>query len=459
MVAAIWKPCVSVLMNLTGQRTVRAADYPWHVEYCLKADTGMAHETYFNDLCCSKMIVRDRNLLNNIRPLKDPARVAGLTGIKNITHQADLYLPVKNIDGIMTIITLEGVYYDLTFKYNLVSVTELASLNFESRFSRHQSSVHGPAGMHVPLIHTCNVYAIDATSNSNHFAFASISNMTNQEKAHLYCSHVISEAKFIHLSKSGVKGLPKGLKKQAFPCTICQHAKNIRKAAAPAVTGSDPHCVSFDMIDMSKIPTATGLRYCTMMVERETRFAHIQLHVTKDEIVQIFKRVLPMLTKKPLIIKSDCAPEYHTPELLSLFSEYGVKEVRHSNEHCQAQNGMVEIFGDTLGWGLRGALLQSGLPLSILGAAAMLITDICNSCPHSSLDNNTPFFRRTGRLLDFSFFRPFGCGMMVFCGKDLVEHKKLALRGESVFTSARAVNSGAGPSWDILPEQTVCMQA
>jgi len=96
-------------------------------------------------------------------------------------------LPVKNIDGTMTTITLEGVYYDPTAKYNLVSVADLASLNFESRFGRHQSSVHGPVRMHVPLIHTCNVYASDAASNSNHFDFASLSKMTNEEKVHLHC--------------------------------------------------------------------------------------------------------------------------------------------------------------------------------------------------------------------------------------------------------------------------------
>ena len=97
VVAAIWKPCVSVLMNLTGPRTVRAADYQRHVEYRLQADSGMAQEICFIDLCCSKTIIRDRNLVKNIRPLNVPARVAGLTGIKNITHQADLYLPVQNI--------------------------------------------------------------------------------------------------------------------------------------------------------------------------------------------------------------------------------------------------------------------------------------------------------------------------------------------------------------------------
>jgi len=85
-----------------------------------------------------------------------------------------------------------------------------------------------------------------------------------------------------------MKGLLKELKKRGFSCTICQYAKIVRKAAAPAATGSDPHYIRFDMINMSNIPTVTSLQYCNMIVERETRFAHIQLHATKDEIVQVF---------------------------------------------------------------------------------------------------------------------------------------------------------------------------
>jgi len=94
--------------------------------------------------------------------------------------------------------------------------------------------------------------------------------MTNEEKAHLYCSHVISEAELIHLSKNSVKGLPKELKKRGFPCTICQHVKIVRKTAVPAATDSDPHVISCNIIDMFKTPTVTSLWYCTMIVERET---------------------------------------------------------------------------------------------------------------------------------------------------------------------------------------------
>ena len=142
VVAAILKPFFSVLMNMTGHRTVRAADYQQHVEYCLQVDSGMAQQTCFIDLCCSKTIIWDRNLLKKVWPMNVSAHAAGLIRTKNITHHADLYLPVKNIDGTMTIITVEGVYYDPTVNYNVVSVTELANLNFESRFGKHQSSVH-----------------------------------------------------------------------------------------------------------------------------------------------------------------------------------------------------------------------------------------------------------------------------------------------------------------------------
>jgi len=113
-----------------------------------------------------------------------------------------------------------------------------------------------------------------------------------------------------------------------------------------------------------------------------------------------------------------------------VLKEHGVIEFRRSNEYGQATNGMVEKFGDTLGRGLRAALLQSGMPFAFWGAAVLLVTDIYNSCPLTSLHGDSPHFRRTRKHPDMLFFRPFGCGMVVFRGKDLVERRKLAQRGE-----------------------------
>jgi len=52
VVADIWKSCVSLLMNLTGPHTVRAADYQRHVEYFFQAHNGTAQERFFIDSCC-----------------------------------------------------------------------------------------------------------------------------------------------------------------------------------------------------------------------------------------------------------------------------------------------------------------------------------------------------------------------------------------------------------------------
>ena len=200
------------MLQIAGRAPLGTVVSRREMEYCMQADSGMASGRYFVDSCCSKTIVRDRHLLKNVRPLTTPARVVGLSGTKTIDQQADLHLPVTDVNGKRTVIILEGIYYDPTVKYNLVSVAELAGLNYESRFSKQASSVRGAAGI-VPLIHTCNVYAIDATNDTTYLALGAVCKMTPMEKMHLYFSHCISEDKLMHMSKNEVPGIPSVLKK------------------------------------------------------------------------------------------------------------------------------------------------------------------------------------------------------------------------------------------------------
>jgi len=72
---------------------------------------------------------------------------------------------------------------------------------------------------------------------------------------------------------------------------------------------------------------------------------------------------------------------------VKLLKEHGVIEFWHSNE----PNGMVEKFGDTtLGQGLRAGLLPSVMLFAFWGEAVILVTDIYNSCPHTSLHGDSP---------------------------------------------------------------------
>eukprot|EP00961_Rhodomonas_salina_P293504 3933820-Rhodomonas_salina.1 len=51
--------------------------------------------------------------------------------------------------------------------------------------------------------------------------------------------------------------------------------------------------------------------------------------------------------------------------------------------------------------------------------------------PHSSLDFKIPYALETGRKPNVSWLRCFGCSAVVHSGADLVDHGKLAPRGET----------------------------
>jgi len=76
---------------------------------------SLAQGMYLVDSCCSKTIVKDVRHLKNITLMATPAKVH--TGITEIQHQADLYMPVKDVRGKRTTIILKGVYFDPSIKY------------------------------------------------------------------------------------------------------------------------------------------------------------------------------------------------------------------------------------------------------------------------------------------------------------------------------------------------------
>jgi hypothetical protein len=94
------------------------------------------------------------------------------------------------------------------------------------------------------------------------------------------------------------------------------------------------------------------------------------VHRSKDELPQILDRVLNTLPQEQKrILKSDCAPEYYTQQLEDMLrTKHGVTEIRHSNEHQQFQNALVEKCVDALGKMIRAESASSRI-LGLCGHA------------------------------------------------------------------------------------------
>ena len=393
---------------------------------------GFTADRLFLDSCCSRTIIHDKKLLTNIRPLRTPKSIMGIGGYKRITQAGDLQLRMTDVQGRTRTVTVRDVYYDPSLAYNLVSVSDMCREQYASTFAAEGSMLTGPEGT-FQLEHTSDVYALPTADESpTSHALGALGRMSPEEVMHLRLNHAVSPQKLAILSNSGARGIPSGLQEHKIKCQVCQHANCTRSDAAPAATGSDPFDMSFDMVDMSSIPTIGGKRYCTIFVMRKTRFVYTFLHEQKTDFPAIFDKLMSQFTDeaRPKILKCDGAGEYDSKEFHAVLQNYPGTRMQHSNAHEQSANGMAEKMVDRLGRMLRATLLQSQMPPEFWGAATILMTDIYNCTPHSALNGESPYFRHKGVHPDLSFFRPFGCTMVVHQGKDLVEHHKLAPRGE-----------------------------
>jgi hypothetical protein len=148
---------------------------------------------------------------------------------------------------------------------------------------------------------------------------------------------------------------------------------------------------------MSKVKTITGCHYYTIIIRRKSRFMWTFVYKTKDELPQILDRLLSTLpAEQNRIINSDCAPEYYTTKLEDMMrTKHGVIEIRHSNDHQQFQNTLVEKCVDSLVKMIR-VMVQNQFPPEFWGCTSMLTTDLANCRPHTSLQDGTPFSKQFG---------------------------------------------------------------
>jgi hypothetical protein len=258
-----------------------------HDIYCFQSSAGMIHNKLFLDSDSSRTIIHDASMLTNVRPLEKAKTVQGLTGAQSIRYQGDLYLNMVNTTGKTSTVVIKDVYYNPSLHYNLVSVSDMADHDYTSTFSKRGASVQGPPDT-FDLIKTSNVYLLPVSTNSDdEQVMGAFTGLLEEERMHYRLNHAVNPQKMVALSNTGTRGIKPDLRELKIKVNICQRANITRQDAPAAVTGSNPHDLAFDLVDMSKVKTITGCQYCTIIIRRESRFMWTFVHKTKDELPQI----------------------------------------------------------------------------------------------------------------------------------------------------------------------------
>jgi len=397
---------------------------------------------YLVDSGCSTSIITDSTYLTNVRPML-PVQIAGLSGYKILYLRADLHLPVRTAGGEDHVITIHDVFYDPQGHFNLVSTDQLNNSRYDVLLTANPGhrSIHFTNSNHesryIPIAKVGKLYQIPTLPPIYHDTAAligQVGSMSLEELYHLCMAH--TPLRKLAIMSHQVQGMPRHLQVREnlrLPCDTCQEAKIVKPNAPPAsdsISAQEEDLVTWDLINMGEHhPTVSHNRYLSLFMIHRSRYAIVILHQNRKDFKSVLQRAITKMGFTPRVMRSDGAAEYLDADLARFFEERGIQH-QISNPHQQFQNALSEKYVDTLVKGIRTLLLQSQLPPEFWGCAAHYFTTVYNHLPHASINHNIPYCVHHQVKPDVSWFRPFGCKTTIYQGKDLIEHGKLAPRGE-----------------------------
>lgn len=417
----------------------------------------------FLDTGCSRTMFCSAALLINVRPLAAPIRIGGAVPGSVVAYQLGDYPLVLTDDttGERFVGIIKDCLVAPRAQANLLSHNELQQAGvgilvpdnttepvmlFWKRKGKDPAAKcsvcmehkHGliplpnPDG---PLIEISDDCPGAADLTSRHTAFGATHHqlrpLTACELWHNRLNHA-HPYKIAKLSHNCI-GIKTPLAEFQVPCHDCMDANIRRNDLPPPSEHRESGAWNVDMLDMGAKNLSLGKnRYITIIVAADSRYAHIYPHKTKDEFQTILLTALSRTPndKQPRILRTDGAGEYITPAINKILLDRGIQK-QTSNPDEQFGNGKAETLVAAIGRGIRVALLSSGLGTAFWGLAAINWVDIYNHLPHASLGFKTPWEVEMGSKPDVSWFRPFGCRVTVFRGREHAEHHKLAPRGEA----------------------------
>ena len=434
----------TLLPDVDTQSDYVTPSAPLRAMQAVAANHSMCNSPLFVDSGCSFTIVNDPALFEALTQIS-PRRIDGFSGSRTLTMGGTITITVADESGNPVDIRIENALYDPQSRVNLISVKQLNREGYGVLLLPQENA----SGL-VSRNSSDNLFFIPVQQQNECFflprfvdnaaphtpCYAAYHHMTLEELMHWRTNHQASISRLIHWNNNKVRGLPRNLsssRQVRVNCCVCDAANSTHADyphASENIDDNGREVWHWDLLDMGEEwKTINGNRYATVIVNRRTRFLMVFLHESKTEIKQILLKARAKMGYWPAVMRSDGAPEYWTEEIAQLFLDNNVDH-QCSNAQEQFQNAVAETSVNMLGRGIRALLLQSGLGPEFWGLCALHVAHVYNMLPHSSMDNQIPYTLQFGQPPDVSWLRPFGCEATVFRGADLVDHHKLAPRGE-----------------------------
>lgn len=204
-------------------------------------------------------------------------------------------------------------------------------------------------------------------------------------------------------------------------CAPCRLAK-AKQASFPANNSRAARpldLIHSDLLEWNVKSWGNKKWICTFL-DDHTRVLYIALLGKKSDALEAFKTWLAKVERqsglKVKAFKSDNGGEYISRDFTDFLASQGIEQ-QFTSPHSAPENARAEAVNETITRGINSIMTDSGLPERWWGEAAQTVVYTYNRTPHSALGGRIPIVEWSGKPVDLSNLRAFGCECYVYIPK------------------------------------------
>lgn len=411
----------------------------------VKANSWCIDSGATNHMC------NDRSVFSDFVSIK-PIEVNVANGDKlSAVGQGNVIVKLKNCEK-----TISGVYFVPKLSANLLSVSAMTNKGFEVTFNSKGCKILDEDQIVATATRVNNVYQLDtvdsftcnAASESASLFSCSVSDSavlsqeasdvsdvpanTSEEEAGLLTSTTVASGgkatqglwhrRLAHLNSRSMYVMKKGMvtgidynENNFLSCIACVEGKQAKLPFPKASTSRSNEILGLvhtDLCGPMSQASFGGAKYFLTFTDDFTRKTFIYFLKSKGEVFECFKNFKALAenqsNRKIKILRGDNGCEYVNNRFQAYLKEHGIVH-QTTVPYCPAQNGVSERANRTIMEKARCMLQDAGLDKQFWAEAVKTAVYIKNRTPTKAVMGVTPEEKWSGKKVDVSHLRIFGC--------------------------------------------------
>jgi hypothetical protein len=222
-----------------------------------------------------------------------------------------------------------------------------------------------------------------------------------------------------------VIGLPELKVNHEGICNGCAQGKNIENPFPKRDNKAEGvlELIHSDVCGPMPSSSISGYVYYVSFTDDYSHKTWVYFLKSKDEVFSKFKEfkaLIENLSKRKIkILRSDNGGEYTSKEFVNFYKDVGIKRELTTPYNPQ-QNDVVERKNRTIMEVVKTMIHDQDLPMCLWAEAAMAVVYVQNRLSHSALGLKPPEEMFTGKKLEVSHLKIFGCPVFIHIPKEKI---------------------------------------